>query len=334
MSDPAHSLASRPDAVVHPLPGLEVDNLLAFLALLGLLRALETAAPEWSPRASWAGPPWEARLYLAEARTKDQVAVAAAKGLDRLAAKLDAGGRADVSFTGDEFRDYARQFRADPVGARLAAALAAEVPLKKDGSVQAAPLVMMFGQGHQHFLARLVAVARGDLPDRLRKLKQPPDMRDPGKISEALFAPWRRDDDADGFRWDPEEDQRYALRFGDPSRAGAAPTVHGANRLAAVGFLSFPCAPRSRGHGVPGSLRDAEGIAFVWPVWTVPLSLRTIEALLAHPDVLGGHASRLRALGVAGLFRARRVPNAKFMNVKRALPWVSEEVRSRRRSRT
>ena len=35
----------------HRLDGLEPDNLLAFLALLGLLRALEeTDAPGWLPR--------------------------------------------------------------------------------------------------------------------------------------------------------------------------------------------------------------------------------------------------------------------------------------------
>jgi acyl-coenzyme A synthetase/AMP-(fatty) acid ligase len=40
-----------------------------------------------------------------------------------------------------------------------------------------------------------------------------------------------REDDADGFRWDPQDDQRYALRYDNPSLAGAAPTVVGANRL-------------------------------------------------------------------------------------------------------
>jgi hypothetical protein len=38
-------LARAPDATVLDLPGLEADNLLAFLALLGLLRALEIAKP-------------------------------------------------------------------------------------------------------------------------------------------------------------------------------------------------------------------------------------------------------------------------------------------------
>ena len=35
------------------LNGIEPDNLLGFLALLGLLRALEASRPIWYPRASW-----------------------------------------------------------------------------------------------------------------------------------------------------------------------------------------------------------------------------------------------------------------------------------------
>jgi hypothetical protein len=35
------------------LDGLEPDNLLAFLALLGLLRALDTRRPDWHSRAGW-----------------------------------------------------------------------------------------------------------------------------------------------------------------------------------------------------------------------------------------------------------------------------------------
>ena len=45
-------LSPPEDAVVLALPGLEADNLLAFLALLGLLRALETVREEWRPRVS------------------------------------------------------------------------------------------------------------------------------------------------------------------------------------------------------------------------------------------------------------------------------------------
>jgi hypothetical protein len=183
---------------------------------------------------------------------------------------------------------------------------------------------MMFGQGWQNFFERLIDVPSGKLPNRLRKLKSPPDMRDPGKIAEALFQPWRRADDVDGFRWDPEEDQRYALRFGDPSRAGAAATVLGANRLAPIGFLSFPALPAERQMQAVGALRDGGEWCFAWPIWTSPLSRSGIEALLAHPMLRVDDRGELRRLGVVEIYRARRIANGKFMNVTRARPVESK----------
>ncbi len=313
-------LAPRADAVVLELPGLEPDNLLAFLSLLGLLRALETANPAWLPSASWRGPPWIACLHLAETANESAVAKAAARGVELLSAKYDVAGRRDVKFDRAEYRNYARKLRNDPTSAALASALAAEVPEKRAGGLNAAPLVMMFGQGHQHFLERLVSVSRGDLPPRLRKLKPPPNMRDPQKFAEALFKPWVRKDDTEGFRWDPEEDQRYALRFGDPSREGAAPTVHGANRLAAIGFLSCATTPRERRMTVVGAFRDDEGWGFAWPIWSEPLSRCAIEAFLAHPALMHRAPLDLRVLGVQEVQCARRISNGKYMNVTRARP--------------
>ena len=308
-------LASKADAVVHELPGLEADNLLAFLALLGLLRALETVKPSWLPRASWKGPPWIARLHLAEAANQSEVAKATAHGVELLAAKFDVEGRKDVKFDRAEYRSYARKLCNAPTSAALAAALTAELPVTRKGSLNAAPLVMMFGQGHQHFLERLVTVTQGD--------KQPPDMRGPDKFAEALFKPWARKDDTDGFRWDPAEDQRYAMRFGDPSKEGAALTVHGANRLAAVGLLSFPTAPGERRMTVVGAIRDDQGWGFAWPIWSEPLSRCAIETFLAHPDLLRSEPQALRALGIQEVQCARRISNGKFMNVTRAKPNIT-----------
>jgi hypothetical protein len=305
-------LAPKADAVVHELPGLEADNLLAFLALLGLLRALETVKPAWLPRVSWKGPPWIGCLHLAEAVNESAVAKAAAHGVELLGAWFDVEGRKDVKFDRAEYRSYARKLRDAPTSAALAAALTAEVPVTRKGGLNAAPLVMMFGQGHQHFLERLTAVTRSD--------KQPPDMRGPDKFAEALFQPWARRDDTDGFRWDPQEDQRYAMRFGDPSKEGAAVTVHGANRLAAVGFLSFPTAPGERRMTVVGAFRDNQGWEFAWPIWSEPLSRCAIEAFLAHPNLLCGEPQTLRALGIQEVQCARRISNGKFMNVTRATP--------------
>lgn len=312
----ATSTPARTETVI-ALPGLEVDNLLAFMALLGLLRSLEAAKPDWKPRATWVGPPWEARLHLVAPVTQDAVAIEAAKGLARVAAGFEVGPHKNVKFAPEEFSSLASASARDPVRAALVAALSAEHPRKDDGDVRAAPLVLMFGQGHQNFLERLASVSRGELPPRFEKVKSPPDLRHPRYIAEALFEPWKREDDADAFRWDPEEDQRYALRFGDPSRAGAAPTAHGANRLAAVGFLSFPCVPRSKELRAQGALRMAQGMTFYWPVWTEPLSLNGIERMMSHPALSKGPVP---ALGVAEVYVARRIANGKFMNVTRAAP--------------
>jgi hypothetical protein len=119
---------------------------------------------------------------------------------------------------------------------------------------------------------------------------------------------------------DPEDDQRYALQYADPSLAGAAPTVVGANRLAAVGFLSFSTAPGERDIQAAGAVHENNEWSFVWPMWRPRLSRAGIEALLAHPDLLKGNLSRLQLLGVTEIFRTRRVANGKFMNVTRARP--------------
>jgi hypothetical protein len=157
MNDP---LTRAPDAAVLDLAGLDADNLLAFLALLGLLRALEVTKPDWCPRVSWAGPPWKARLHVAEAAGENAVAKAAAQGIELLAAHFDADHRKNVDFDRAGYRSYAKKVRDEPTSAALAAALTVESPAKRDGGLYAGPLVMMFGQGHQNFLERLVAVPR------------------------------------------------------------------------------------------------------------------------------------------------------------------------------
>jgi len=304
---------------VHLLTGLEADNLLAFLALMGLLRSLETSKPEWKPRVSWQASPWRASLHLRQPASPLEISSSANDGVLSLVEAFDVDGHRDVGFSPAEYRSYVERVASQPVTAALAAALTAEFP-QRDAKLHAAPLVMMFGQGHQHFLDRLLSVPRGELPTSMKKLKNPPNLRDPEMIRRALFERWTREDETDAFRWDPAEDQRYALRFGDPSRSGAPPTMHGANRLAAVGFLSFPSAPSQRRLSSAGFHRTQEGAAFVWPVWTVPLSRQAIEDLLVHPSLTSGSRALVSASGVAEVFTARRISNGKFVNVTRASP--------------
>ncbi|MCC6779309.1 MAG: hypothetical protein IT537_22240 [Hyphomicrobiales bacterium] len=270
---------------------------------------------------SWAGVLPQARLHLATVVGKDEVAKAAGEGIETIVAGFKFGERKNVDFDRNGYREFAKECRRGGSTAALAAALTTEHPEKRAGGLQAAPLVMMFGQGHQNFLERLVDIPAGVLPNRLRKLRSPPDLRDSAKIAEALFEPWKRADETDAFRWDLKEDQRYALRYGDPSTAGAAPTVHGANRLAAIGFLSFATVPGERRMSALGARRGKRGgWEFLWPIWSEPLSRTAVETLLAHPDLAKDDWRALSKLGVIEVYRARRIANGKFMNVTRAVP--------------
>lgn len=309
-------------ATAHRLEGLEPDNLLAFLALLGLLRALEAAG--WRPRAHWDGLPLRPVLTLREAKTDAQVARAAADGCAVLAKDHDFDGEKDLTFEGARARSLleAAQRPDTPGRSALLGSLFSDGAVKEDGRILAAPVCAMFGQGHQHFLTRLADVARGVLPKSMAKRRPPPDLNAPTYLRAALFEPWSRSDETDGFRWDPAEDRRYALRFKNPS-GDAGRTVHGANRLASVGLAALPGAAVVRRRGVRFLTLGAElgpdgALGLTWPIWTRAASLTAVQAVLGHPALVSGESDGMRHLGVVERRRARRIANGKFMNFTRA----------------
>jgi len=119
----------------------------------------------------------------------------------------------------------------------------------RDGRIEATPLCLLFGQGHQHFLERLATVPRTEAPPPRGRGKNRVSLTASETIEEALFFPWTRQDPTPGFRWDPEEDVRYALRASDPSGEKST-TQHGANRLAALRLPVLTAVPVQRGNRV------------------------------------------------------------------------------------
>lgn len=304
----------------HRLVGLEPGNLLAFLALLGTLRALETSVPEWRPRVHWDGAPLRPVLSLAVPATREDIAREAARGCAELAEDHDFAGEADVTFDRARARAMLGAVTDAPRRAALLDALFSDGALKDDGRVVASPLCAMFGQGHQHFLTRLAEVPKGILPKGLARKKHPPDLNAPEKLAEALFAPWVRADETDSFRWDPAEDRRYALRFGDPS-TDPGRTVHGANRLAAVGLPVLPgVAVERRGRmrflTLGTTLNGKGGIEIRWPIGRIPMSLGMLRAVTAHPALArpSPDLEALAGLGVAEVRYARRISVGKYFN--------------------
>lgn len=317
----------------YPLEGIEPDNVLAFLALLGLLRALEKARPEW-PRVAWDldAPPLRPRLFLDEAPGEDAICAAAAEGAKALAEAyvfpVEAGsdkGQAGLNYAEDFARGLLEDARPalltkpqDRERADLWAALMSDAA-QKDDKIEATPLCLLFGQGHQHFLDRLAATPRLGAPPPRGRGNAARTLTAAETLREALFAPWTRQDPTFSFRWDLAEDVRYALRADDPSGAKST-TQHGANRLAALGLAALPVAPVRRGGRVRlevlGGRSDRSGFTFSWPVWRDPASLAAIRALLAHPGLAQGPQA-LAHLGVVEIRRARRHSVGKFMNFSR-----------------
>ena len=295
----------------HRLTGLEPDNLLAFMALIGLLRALETARPAWRPRAFWdvETDPWRPILTLAEPLTEAKISDAAADGVRALARHHAAtGDQADLKLSLGDFD--ALHEAADAQGRCVLDALCCHGATRDDGTLWPTPFAFMFGQGHQHFLTRF------------RKI--PADESTSDVIATALFAPWARNDRTDGFRWDPAEDRRYALRALNPS-TDKATTQHGANVLAAICLPLLPVTPiRRRGKTqvlTPMTRYGTRGqIEFTWPLWTRRASLAAILALLRHPELAKESPEAANLPQTAALMLARRISVGKYFNVTPAAP--------------
>ena len=306
----------------HRLAGLEPDNLLAFMALLGLLRALGSVRPAWRPRAFWdvAKHPWRPVLTLAAPQTEAAIAAAAAERVQKLATAHEATGTdKDLRFTAANFTQLRNH--ADEAGREVLDALGCDAAIRTDKSDQTlwpTPFAFMFGQGHQHFLERLRNVPAGLSTGSRAK---PENLST--AIAAALFGPWRRADKTDGFRWDPVEDRRYALRAQEPS-TDPATTEHGANLLAAIALPLLPVTPiRRRGKArvlTPMTSYGPGGdIVFSWPIWAAPATLAAILALLRHPELAEERPETGRMPHAHAIFRASRISVGKYFNVTPAV---------------
>lgn len=147
-------------------------------------------------------------------------------------------------------------------------------------------------------------------------------------LRSALMTGWRYEDDAFSLRWDPVEDQRYALRWYDPSQQSnkkqSLRTMRGANALALEGLALLPVQPQLRGVFTTSIARlEKRRDFFTWPIWDVPVTLDVIRSLLTLPELASKTPDReaLRAIGIAEIYRSERVaPNKYYKNFTPARP--------------
>ncbi len=297
--------------------------------MLGLLRTLEEARPDWRARVFWTvgDPPLRPALRTPEGVNEDALTEAAAEGLNVLTQRHKFDGRRNLQLSPEDAAGSLRRAASggDRYAADLWAALVSDAAVARDGKkAEPTPLCLIFGQGHQHFLGRLVSVPQKKTPpDRGKGRSKKITVSETDCLGEALFAPWRRPDATESFRWDPNEDVRYALRAWNPTDVKTKETTqHGANRLAAVGLSVLTVVPTEPRDGqvrlaMLGGLRESDGgFVFRWPIWREPISLACIRALMGHPGL--GNRETLAALGIVEVRQARRISFGKFMNVTRA----------------
>ena len=312
---------------IHRLAGLEPDNLLAFLALLGILRTLEYARPEWCTRVGWAidEPPIRPELYVAASTKESEIVLAVTEGLNDLAQRHDFSGLKDLKLSRKEATERLRNATtSDRYISDLWAALISDAVVhykKKMSEAEPTPLCIMHGQGHQHFMSRLASVPQQSSARAKGIDGKQVTVDETESLHNAMFKPWARRDETHSFRWDPQEDVRYALRATDPTHPKTkAGTQHGANRLAAIGLSVLTVVPRMHAGSVRlsvvGGGEHRRRFVFTWPIWRDPVSLAGIQSLLGHPGL--DNAGTREVLGVAELRRTRQIQVDRYKSFTRA----------------
>lgn len=142
-------------------------------------------------------------------------------------------------------------------------------------------------------------------------------------IQRTLFHAWDYQDTGYSLRWDPIEDQRYALRWRDPSKSSQG-TMLAANCLAVEALQWFPTlliGSQARTTGFQ-RLRRRETY-FVWPIWTPMVSMETARSLLALDDLYKDPVPRsfLVKRGIEEVYRSQRIQqNQYYSNFLAAIP--------------
>ena len=149
---------------------------------------------------------------------------------------------------------------------------------------------------------------------------------DRSALERTLFDDWDYGDADRSLRWDPIENQSYALRWRDPSRSTLADgpgTMRAANCLAFEALRCMPCmAIGTRAH-TTGFREIEHQKTFVWPIWTPCVNVDTMRSLFSLDDLYKTPLRRpaLEARGIQEVYGAAVTrPNQYYSNFAPAEP--------------
>lgn len=170
--------------------------------------------------------------------------------------------------------------------------------------------------------SRFCMIRSGDsagqgLPSYARAIRNATDY---AALERTLFIPWDYQDDGFSLRWDPMEDQRYALRWRNPSKSNLKDgpgTMIAANSLAVEALQWYPTMFQDNRLATTGFHRNLnKEVWFTWPIWDRPISLDVVRSLIALPDLHGAEPprSQLTKRGVVEIYRSQRIQPSKYYN--------------------
>lgn len=146
-------------------------------------------------------------------------------------------------------------------------------------------------------------------------------------LQRTLFERWDYRDDGFSLRWDPLEDQRYALRWHDPSNQSnkkyAPQTMRGANALAVEALILFPSFSSKSKLMTTGFFESDRRSFFTWPIWDSPLGGDAIRSLISLSELHcpAPPRNKLAQRGIIEIYRCERVaPNQYYKNFAPSFP--------------
>jgi hypothetical protein len=295
------------------LTGLRADLPIGAMAALGCLRVCERIPLLRGSRLSWepGGGSFHAVLWTREETSRDELIAALLADVRTAADREELKWSEQIktasreTFVAEARKALERATAEDHESADWFAAFGSEL-VTDDGKVEATPFDMSVAR--QKFVADARKLAAG--------LAQKGGAE---SYSEALFGPWRYQDDQHSLGWDPSTMKLGAFTYKAPT-AMANAGVRAAVWLAFESLPVFPCF-YDGSLETRGFRRQGRTVIFCWPVWNSSLSLDAIGTLLGWGALLEKKppAEELQARGVVAVFRSAKFkPNKYLANFRTA----------------
>jgi len=276
------------------LPGLQGHTPIGFMAGLGLLRVAPVGT-----RLCWNQITQAAELHGIE---REDLLAHLLQHMTGRANAPELQLADDVrKFEVDTFRAAYEQAE-EPLASWIRAWWREDVKAGKEG--MATPTDLCLTGGPQ----RLIKMARELAKDLDSTRKKGADGHVRAKFEEALFGPWRYEDNYASWGWDPATFRPGALTSNAPSEMKME-GVAGAYWLAWESQPLFPCI---HGSGTLGF--EFKPRAWTWATWAVPLDLPAVQALMRQPQ-------EARAIG-GTRYRSGIVMAGQIQYFEPAMPFV------------